>query len=339
MKRIAIIGAGAIASSVHIPSLKDIELAEVCAVCDLNTDRAKAGAAQFKSAKWYENYHTMLEQEKPDGVFVLVQPDQSYRIALDAMRAGADVFCEKPAGITMFQLESLARAQKENNVLLQIGFNRRYIPLVKKVREVFSSLSPLNQVNGCFFKNGDASFYDGCASALECDVIHVADLLCSFAQCDVSDATAFGGRSMSPVDNIWNSVFQFQNGMLGTIQSNYQTGGRTHAFELHCPDASAYIDLGFGSASCEADILFFGGQKSHSLASTGIQAEHFEHLDGREIAQSDEYYRFYGYYDEDLAFIKSMETRIPSEATIEDTIRAMKLIDMIRQSCDSRHGN
>lgn len=333
MKRIAIIGAGAIANSVHMPSLRDIPEAKVCAVCDLIPQRAQAGAAYFDGAKWYDNYQLMLAQEKPDGVFVLVQPDQTFRISLDAMRSGADVFCEKPAGITMFQLESLARAQQECGVLLQVGFNRRYIPLVKKVVEIMQGLAPLNQVNGNFLKNGDASFYQGCASALECDVIHVADLLCSFAQCDPQEIHAVAGRINSPVDNAWNASFRFENGILGSIRSNYQTGGRTHAFELHSPAASAYIDLGFGVASCQADILYFGGHQSHSLASTGVQSEHIEHVDGCQIAGSDEYYRYYGYYDEDAAFLRSMETREAPLSTIQEAIRAMKLIDGIRTSC------
>lgn len=330
MKRIAIIGTGTIATNVHMPSLHDIPEAQVCAVCDLIPQRAQTAAEYFGGAKWYENYQRMLEQERPEGVFVLVQPDQTYRIALDAMRSGADVFCEKPAGITMFQLESLARAQKECGVLLQVGFNRRYIPLVKKVVERMEDLSDLNQVNGHFFKNGDASFYQGCASALECDVIHVADLLCSFAQSDPQRVRAIAGRINSPVDNAWNASFRFENGILGSIRSNYQTGGRTHSFELHTSSASAYIDLGFGTASCQADILYFGGRQSHSLASTGVQTEHIEHLDGREIAGSDAYYRYYGYYEEDVAFLRSMETREAAQSNIEDAIRAMKLIDSIR---------
>lgn len=333
MKRIAVIGAGGIARSVHLPSLMAISDIHVCAVCDLYIERAESAAAGF-NAKCYDNYHTMLEREKPDGVFVLVQPDQSYRIVLDCMRFGADVFCEKPAGITLFQLESLAKAQQECGTVLQIGFNRRYIPLVRAVTEKMKALGgPIVQVGGSFFKNGDASFYSGCASALECDVIHVADLLCWFAGSEAQRVKALSGRVNSDVDNGWNAVLQFENGVLGTIRSNYQTGGRTHGFELHSPLASAYINLGFGTAACEADMIYFGGQKSFSLASTGTQEEHIEHFDGRIIAGSGEYYRYYGYYDEDSAFVDSMKSREAPESDIQSAIRAMRLTEAIMADC------
>lgn len=329
-KRIALIGAGGIARGVHMPSLQDLPEVQVCGVCDLDRERAKNGASYFEGAAWYDNYRLMLEEEKPEGVFVLVQPDQSYRIALDCMRAGADVFCEKPAGITLYQLESLERTQRECGVLLQIGFNRRYIPLVQRVLEEMRALGPIVQVNGHFFKNGDASFYDGCASALECDVIHVADLLCYFADSDAREVKAVAGRVNSPVDNSWNAVFAFENGIQGTIRSNYQTGGRTHAFELHGPNASAYINLGFGTAACEAEMIYFGGKKSFSLASTGTQEEHIVHFDGYE--ENGEYYRYYGYFNEDEAFVRSMDSREPPVSDIHAAIRAMKLIDAIRKS-------
>lgn len=332
MKRIAIIGLGGIANAVHIPSLKELPDARVAAVCDLESERAKAGAACFGLSQWYDNYRTLLRKETIDGAFVLAWPDQTYRIAQDCMRAGVDVFCEKPAGITMFQLESLKRTQQETGALLQIGFNRRYIPLIRTVFDKMAALAPLTQINGCFYKNGEAAFYDGCASSLECDVIHVADLLCAAAGCDVQSVQAMAGRVNSPVDNAWNAVFRYENGILGNIRTGYQTGGRTHSFELHSPKASAYINIGFGTAACEADIIYFGGTESHSMASTGVQDAQIEHLDGLALADSSDYHRYYGYYDEDAAFIQSMHTRVAAKPDIDDAIRAMKLIDAIRES-------
>lgn len=330
MKRIAVIGAGGIAESVHFPSLEEIAGFEVRAVCDVEPERAKKGAARFPGASWYDNYRVMLEKEELDGAFVLVQPDQSFRIVSDLMNAGLHVFCEKPAGITLFQLKSLQRLQQEKGVLLQVGFNRRYIPLVKKVMELLAPLGPITQVGGCFFKNSSASFYDGCASSLECDVIHVADLLCCFAGSTVKQARTVAARQDSPVDNSWNSVFTFENGVMGTIQSHYATGGRVHSFEIHSGAASAYIDLGFGAASCQADILYFNGQKSFSLASTGTRSGQIRHLDGAELAGSNDYHHYYGYYAEDQEFLHCMETGRKPSSGIDEAIRSMELIDAIR---------
>lgn len=330
IKKIAIIGAGGIAKSVHIPSLQKTPEAAIQAVCDAIPQRAKEAAAFFPGASWYDNYHIMLEKEDLDGVFVLVQPDQSFRIVSDMMRAGLDVFCEKPAGITLFQLESLKRLQEETKVLLQVGFNRRFIPLVQKVVELISPFGPLTQVGGCFFKNSSASFYDGCASSLECDVVHVADLLCFFTGSPATEAKTVTSQVESPVVNSWNSAIYFENGATGTIRSNYATGGRVHTFELHNSQVSVYLNLGFGTAECTADIIYFNGEKSFSLASTGINTKQIHHLDGAELAESQDYYRYYGYYAEDLEFLHCMESRKAPACGIDEAIHAMKLIDLIK---------
>ncbi len=118
MKKIAIIGAGGIAKSVHIPSLQKIPEAAIQAVCDVIPQKAKEAAAFFPGASWYDNYHIMLEKEDLDGVFVLVQPDQSFRIVSDMMRAGLDVFCEKPAGITLFQYRKPQKTSRGNKSII-----------------------------------------------------------------------------------------------------------------------------------------------------------------------------------------------------------------------------
>ena len=335
MKKIMVIGAGGIARSVHFPSLRDIIKEsgniEITAVCDLIEERAKSGAAYFgDKTKWGLSYLNMIDEHKPHAVFLLTQPDQSYRMSVECIKRGIDVFCEKPAGATLFQLKSLERMIRDSNVIYQVGFNRRYIPLVKEIYRIMKDTTPITQVSGCFYKNGTSAFFNGAAGALESDVIHVMDLLCMFAGAAASSARTVAANINSEIDNAWNSVLRFENGTMGVIKSNYQTGGRVHLFEIHGPKASAYINLGFGTASCDAKIIFFGGKESYSLASTGTLYDNIGHFDGMDISGSKEMYRFYGYYDEDREFIDCIHTRKTPGANIYEAINAMGMSDLIR---------
>ena len=330
--RIAVIGAGGIAGSIHLPALDRTPLAQLCAVCDIRRDRAQAAAERFGIPAVYENYLDMLRLERPEAAYVLVQPEQSFRIALDCLRAGVHTFVEKPAGITSYQARTLERAARETGLICQVGFNRRHIPLIQQVVRRMRELTPIQQVEGCFFKHGDAAFYDGCASSLMCDTIHAIDCVRWIAGARPAQAATLIMRNDSPVDNAWNSIVRFENGITGIIKANYNTGGRVHSFEIHGPGASAYIDIGFGGMGASARILHFGGQGPHSISAAGPGKTDVETLDGIGIAGSDEYFVYYGYLAEDEEFLRCVRTGERPLCDIGEAVASMEMVEMLESA-------
>lgn len=150
--RVGVIGAGHMAGSVHLPSLRELEAAEVVAVCDLIEQRAREAAEKFDVPATYVLYPEMLERESLDALFVLTEPDRLFRPTLDCLRAGKHVFMEKPPGVTTFQAESLMREARKADRILMVGLNRRYIPLVRHVVEVMRKHTTITQVEGRFNK-------------------------------------------------------------------------------------------------------------------------------------------------------------------------------------------
>ena len=195
------------------------------------------------------------------------------------MAAGCHVFTEKPLGITVYQAESLAPGQEKDAV--PGGFNRRFIPLIRDVIQRMKALGPIHQVDGWFYKHGEAAFYQGCASAFTCDAVHTIDLVRFIAGSEAAKTAQFSARyGDSSVDNAWNALIAFENGVTGTIHANYATGGRVHGFAVHGSSASAYINIGFGEAACSAHILH-NVSGSFSMASGGAGRQRVEVLDGR----------------------------------------------------------
>lgn len=305
--RIGIIGAGSIAENIHLPVLSQITGVCIVAICDHINERAVKLSDKFAIEKSYVSYHDMLAHEKIDAVFVLTQPDALYRIAYDCLSAGKHVFMEKPMGITLFQARSLKKTADEKRRVLHVGYNRRYIPLVKEITSRMKELTEITHVEGRFYKNSSPSFYQGCSSAFVCDVIHVIDLVRSLSGGSiVKAATLEGADALTDAACSWYCVMEFDNNKTGIIRSNYRTGGRVHQFELHGPGASAYINLGFGNSTCSGKILINSDNKAFSLSSTGIGNQKVIGFDGIEIAGSDRFEKYYGYHDEDLLFIQDV---------------------------------
>ena len=328
--KIAIIGAGAIAENIHIHSIKDMPDIQIAAVCDIDYDKAKNFADKWGIPAVYESHRTLIEKESIDAAIILVWPDQLYRITRDFLRAKIHCFIEKPAGITLFQAESLKRASIEVGRLLQVSFNRRFVPLMRRVVEIMEDATPITQIEGTFFKHDSASFYDGCSDAFVCDTVHALDIVSWLADSPPTDAAMLASCYNSNIENAWNTLVRFENGITGIIKANYQTGGRVHLFEIHGPMASAYINLGFGAEECKADIIFAGQKGTFSLSSKGAGDVKHLHLCGKEIAGSDKYYRYYGYYDSLKNFFDAIRGDACLVSPIESAVNSMHLVEFLR---------
>lgn len=327
--RIGVIGAGGIAAGVHLPALAEIDGIEIVAICDLIEEKAARLAAEYNIPKVYTIYHELLAQEKLDAVFVLVEPGNLFHVVWHCLDANLHTFMEKPPGITRYQAESLQRKAEAVNRFLQVGFNRRYIPLVKHVKELVEKETQITQVEGCFFKFGTAAFDRGSLSSFYSDTIHSVDLMrCLAGGKTALQAAMIGAQHDDCVENAWNGICRFDNGVTGIIKANYRTGGRVHKFELHGPGFSAFINLGFGDAGCDASLLHHHGELSYSLASTGAAEETTQQIDGKTLAGSDEFYKYYGFYFEDLHFIDCIRTGTRPETCIQDAVESMRLVEL-----------
>ncbi len=95
--RVAIIGTGMIGSTAHAPSwaslTKDVELV---ATADILPERAKQVAAGFNVPNHYGDWQKMLDEIQPDIVSVCTPNCYHKPITIAALKAGANVCCEKP---------------------------------------------------------------------------------------------------------------------------------------------------------------------------------------------------------------------------------------------------
>ena len=133
--RIGIVGAGRI-GNVHAQSITyHIPQAEVVCVTDVYEPAAKKLAETYGIPRYGSDFRMIIDDPDIDAVLVCSPTPTHADIAMAAMKAGKDVFCEKPVDLTIEKIQATAQVAKETGRKLQIGFNRRFDHNFKAIRD------------------------------------------------------------------------------------------------------------------------------------------------------------------------------------------------------------
>ncbi len=109
----------------------------VVAVCDVDASRAAEASKQFGGAKVYADFRKLLEQEKDVGVVINATPDHWHTLVnLAALRAGKDVYSEKPLTFTVDEGQRVVKTVAETKRVLQTGSQQRSDPMFRLACEV-----------------------------------------------------------------------------------------------------------------------------------------------------------------------------------------------------------
>lgn len=85
----------------------------------------------------------LLDDGATDAVFIATRHSQHAELASQALRAGKAVFVEKPLAVNGDQLRSLVRTTVETGGRVMAGFNRRFAPLARTLKEHLVGAGPL----------------------------------------------------------------------------------------------------------------------------------------------------------------------------------------------------
>lgn len=95
----------------------------VVAICDVDAGTLGKAAGKYKSAKKFGDYREMLDQMGSEIDAVTVgTPDHTHCvIAMDAIRRGKHVYCEKPLAHSVGEVRALMAAARKHKVVTQLG--------------------------------------------------------------------------------------------------------------------------------------------------------------------------------------------------------------------------
>ncbi|TDT95993.1 putative dehydrogenase [Streptomyces sp. 846.5] len=138
--RLAFIGAGNYATSMLLPHLARREGVELATVVTTTALSAANAQRKFGFAEATTDLDTVLGDPSVDAVFVATRHSSHAALTERALRAGKTVFVEKPLALTGDELAGvLAAVEESGNDRLQVGFNRRFAPLLQEARGRFGT--------------------------------------------------------------------------------------------------------------------------------------------------------------------------------------------------------
>jgi len=135
--KVAFVGAGD-AGRAHLATIAEMDDAQVCAVADIDRDRAAALAAEC-GAKAYERCSDILEAAKPDAVYVCVPPAMHGTIEIQLADAGVPFFVEKPINLDLSVASQVEQMVADQDLITSVGYQFRYSDAAQGAREYLSN--------------------------------------------------------------------------------------------------------------------------------------------------------------------------------------------------------
>ncbi|WP_328337180.1 bi-domain-containing oxidoreductase [Streptomyces violaceus] len=138
--RLAFVGAGNYATSMLLPHLAGREGVALSTVVTTTALSAANAQRKFGFAEATTDLDTVLGDKSVDAVFVVTRHSSHAELTRRALLAGKAVFVEKPLALTEDELAGvLAAVEESGNDRLQVGFNRRFAPLLREARKRFGA--------------------------------------------------------------------------------------------------------------------------------------------------------------------------------------------------------
>lgn len=211
---VALIGAGNFARRQHLPNLSRIRECRLRAICDADRSVLDAVASAHPSDYTCEDARRVFDDPAVQAVVIAVRHDLQPELAIAALRSGKHVYVEKPLGHGPGDCARVAEAARQADRRLAVGFNRRYAPIYRRLREVIAS------AGGCF--NVHVRMADDAwrwannyppGFLLPLDAGHLFDLLRWLCGAEIEQVACLSSRAEDDA-----MLLRMDNGCVATIQ-------------------------------------------------------------------------------------------------------------------------
>ncbi|WP_159885043.1 Gfo/Idh/MocA family protein [Paenibacillus puerhi] len=282
--KIAIIGLGDIAQKVYLPLLASDERVDIVGLCSRTPATVERMGRQYRIAGQYGSVGELLRRERPDVAFVHSPTPTHEEIVMECLEAGVHVYVDKPLSYRIEASERMAAFATEHDLLLAVGFNRRFAPLYVEAKrrmaeaggfDIASAIKHRTKLQPCPAKQ---TLYD--------DLIHMLDLLLWLGG-DDGDVISYtermdeSGRLMLGTGSLRFADGSAEGGATGQFAMARRAGADLEKLELHGSGCSVEVvnleravwmeqgaapqELSFGSWDTILHRRGFAGIVSHVL--------------------------------------------------------------------------
>ena len=132
---IGIIGTG-FARKVQIPAFLACKNVSIASIASGSIDNARSAASEFSVGHFTADWRETVARPDVDLVCITTPPNLHLEMALEALRSGKHVLCEKPMAMNVAEATEMARAAAGKPLLALIDHELRFQPGRQKVFEM-----------------------------------------------------------------------------------------------------------------------------------------------------------------------------------------------------------
>ncbi len=261
--RAAVIGGGAIAQECHLPGYTIDPRADLVAFADPVKARHGEIQERFGDVAGYTDYREMLTEVRPDVVSICTPNTMHASMAVDALKGGAHVLCEKPLATTLRDADHMIETAKCARKKLMTGFTHRLYagpqrckallkdraigkPFMIRVRNAHGGPYP-GWAKGKWFYNPEKA-----AGGVLLDMgIHAIDL-CHWLFGPVKSISAQTKTLVKriPLDDNALILLEFKNGAMGYIEAGWTSIPGFGGIEIYGTEGTIICDYFNGMRLC-----------------------------------------------------------------------------------------
>jgi len=142
----AILGAGNFTQAMILPAL-DKAGASIKYIVSSGGLSSTTLAKKYKVPNSSTDLPSVLQDEEVDGVVITTQHNLHAGMTVQALKAGKQVFVEKPLALKAEELDEIISAVQETGNTVTVGFNRRFSPHAEKMRSLVGERpGPMNVI-------------------------------------------------------------------------------------------------------------------------------------------------------------------------------------------------
>jgi len=231
--RIGVIGVGYLGQH-HARILSELEHVELVGVADHDCLRAVKIAANCGCAA-FEDWKELVE--KCDTVSIVTPTTTHHEIALACLKAGKDVFIEKPITENLQEAREIIAIAEAGGRILQVGHLERYNPAIVAASDLIQ--------NPRFIEAERLSPFLGRGTDVDVTLdlmIHDIDIVGGFVKSKVRSINAAGDRVLTGKIDAAKAWIEFENGCKALITASRLATEKVRRLKVHQDDAYISID-------------------------------------------------------------------------------------------------
>ncbi|WPP50954.1 Gfo/Idh/MocA family protein [Catalinimonas niigatensis] len=329
--RFAVIGCGFWAQY-QIAAWKELEAAELVAVCDLDEEKALRTAEKFGAARHYTNAQELFEKEKLDFVDIITTVEAHAVFVIMAAKFGVSAICQKPLGPDLKTAREMVEACKQAGVSLFVHENFRWQAPIRQVREVLDSGKIGEVFKGRVTFCSAFPVYDNQPVLAELDKFILADIgshvldIARFLMGEVDNLRCLTRRVNPRIkgEDVANVLMEMKSGAHCFVEMSYASLLEREAF----PETLLLIEGSKGSLRLDCDFqLSITSPKEIEKRKVSPEMYHWVNPDYALVQSC--------MVDLNRDFLQALQEGRQAEITGEDNYRTMQLVYASYASAES----